>query len=118
MIYVAECSNMPHMMKSVRISQALYTSADREAEVMHRSTAGQLEFWASIGRKAEALLDAQTFQALLQTSLVEDAQASSLSNNQKIADLISKGELSIDSLRFFNQELVKESVADFSGADF
>ncbi|EUJ10305.1 Protein of unknown function (DUF3423) [Methylophilaceae bacterium 11] len=109
---------MPHMMKSVRISESLYHAADKEAEVMHRSTAGQLEYWASLGRKAELLLDAATLQALLQVSLVENAQASSQKNNQKMAELMSHGLLSSDSLRFFNQALVKDSVAEFSGADF
>lgn len=118
LIYVVNFSNMLHMMKSVRISQALYASADKEAEVMLRSMAGPLEFWENVGRKAEALLDRQTFQAFLQVTLVEDAQANSLSNNQKIVDLISKGELSKDSVKFFNQALVKDSVADFSRADF
>lgn len=118
MLCVAKCGNMPHMMKSVRISEQLYTSADKEAAVMHRSTAAQLEFWASIGRKAEALLDVNTLQALLHATMVDEAQASSLKNNQKLADLIRKGQLSKESVRFFSKEMVKNSVVDFTGADF
>lgn len=105
-------------MKSVRISEQLYTSADKEADVMHRSTAAQLEFWASIGRKAEALLDANTLQTLLYATVVDDAQASSQNNNQKMANLIAEGQASKESIRFFSKELVKNSVVDFSGADF
>ena len=109
---------MPHMMKSVRISEQLYASADKEAAVMHRSTAAQLEFWASIGRKAEALLDANTLQTLLRATMVDDAQSSSQSNNQKIADLIAAREISNESVRFFSKESVKNSVVDFTGTDF
>lgn len=109
---------MPQMMKSVRISEQLYASADKEAVVMHRSTASQLEFWASIGRKAEALLEVNTLQALLHATLVDDAQASSQKNNQKLADLISEGQISTESVRFFNKEMIKNSVVDFTGNDF
>lgn len=85
---------------------------------MHRSTAAQLEFWASIGRKAEALLDANTLQTLLRATMVDDAQASSQNSNQQLAGLIATGAIGKESVRFFSKALVKGSVVDFSGADF
>lgn len=37
---------------SVRISQRLYEQAKQDATVEHRSIAGQIEFWAQVGRAA------------------------------------------------------------------
>ena len=37
---------------SIRIDQALYDQARGEAVVEHRTIAGQIEYWAKIGRAA------------------------------------------------------------------
>lgn len=37
---------------SIRINQALYEQAKQDAAVEHRSIAGQIEFWARVGRAA------------------------------------------------------------------
>lgn len=37
---------------SIRINQALYEQAKADASVEHRSIAGQIEFWARVGRAA------------------------------------------------------------------
>jgi len=105
-------------MKAIRVSDNLYHLADKEATVMHRSTAGQLEFWATIGRKAEMLLDPALLQAILKATVVDDAQDISLKNNQKLASFISEEKISAKSLRFLDASLVKQSVADFTGSDF
>ena len=37
---------------SIRIDQGLYEQAKQDAVVEHRSIAGQIEFWARVGRAA------------------------------------------------------------------
>lgn len=37
---------------SIRIDQGLYEQAKQDAAVEHRSIAGQIEFWARVGRAA------------------------------------------------------------------
>lgn len=37
---------------SIRIDQELYNQARREAQSEHRTIAGQIEYWAKIGRSA------------------------------------------------------------------
>ena len=37
---------------SIRIAQQLYEQAKQDAVVEHRSIAGQIEFWARVGRTA------------------------------------------------------------------
>ena len=39
--------------KAVRISAEMYNSAQMTAEGLNRSTSGQLEYWARLGRAAE-----------------------------------------------------------------
>lgn len=118
LICVAKCGILQHIMKAIRVSESLYQLADQEASVMHRSTAGQLEFWASIGRKAEKLLDPSVVQALLHAQLADDAGSSSQKNNQKLASLIQQSQAAPESVRFLDASLVKQSLADFSGSDF
>ena len=36
----------------VRIDDQLYKQAKREAQIEHRTIAGQIEYWASVGRAA------------------------------------------------------------------
>ena len=37
---------------SIRIGQDLYQQAKQDAQIEHRTIAGQIEFWASVGRAA------------------------------------------------------------------
>ena len=37
---------------SIRIDQALYEQAKTDAAIEHRAIAGQIEFWARVGRTA------------------------------------------------------------------
>jgi hypothetical protein len=37
---------------SIRINQELYEQARQDAAIEHRSIAGQIEFWARVGRAA------------------------------------------------------------------
>lgn len=37
---------------SIRIDQQLYDQARREAQIEHRTIAGQVEYWAKVGRAA------------------------------------------------------------------
>jgi hypothetical protein len=37
---------------TIRIDQALYAQAKTDAAIEHRSIAGQIEFWARVGRAA------------------------------------------------------------------
>jgi len=40
------------MSTSIRIDQTLYNQAKAEAATEHRTIAGQIEFWAKVGRAA------------------------------------------------------------------
>ena len=40
------------MTMPVRIDEVLYTAAKNEAQAEHRTIAGQIEFWAKVGRAA------------------------------------------------------------------
>jgi hypothetical protein len=44
---------VPHMAKSIRISDGLYKSADAACGSAHRSLAQQIEYWAALGRAIE-----------------------------------------------------------------
>jgi hypothetical protein len=41
------------MSHAVRVSKDLFSKAQIRAEALHRSVAGQIEFWSKIGRIAE-----------------------------------------------------------------
>src|SRR6185437_14350686 len=47
------CGMLPHMAKSIRISDPLYDEAEAIAQKMHRSLAQQIEHWAALGRALE-----------------------------------------------------------------
>lgn len=51
--YAAACGKMPHMAKSISISDRLYAACRDEAAIMNRSIAQQLEHWAMLGRASE-----------------------------------------------------------------
>ena len=42
------------MAKSIRVSDTLFAQAGREARLMHRSIAAQIEHWADLGRALES----------------------------------------------------------------
>jgi hypothetical protein len=42
------------MPKSIRVSDTMFTQAEREARLMHRSIAAQIEHWADLGRALES----------------------------------------------------------------
>ena len=55
---------------SVKLTAALVTAAKESAQTFRRSTAGQIEYWAALGRKMESsgLTILQAEQALQQVS--------------------------------------------------
>jgi hypothetical protein len=54
------------MPQPVKLSDALVLEARLAAETRQRSIAGQVEYWASLGRSMEDLLDGATQRRLLQ----------------------------------------------------
>lgn len=48
------CRIVPHMAKSIRISDSLYTDAEVIAQKLHRSLAQQVEHWAALGRALDS----------------------------------------------------------------
>ena len=52
------------MSQSVKISDELILDARRTAEIAERSIAGQIEFWAQLGRAIEPLLEGSRALAL------------------------------------------------------
>jgi hypothetical protein len=50
------------MAQSIRISDDLYALARREAKLMHRSVAQQIEHWAALGQAMEARGDFATIR--------------------------------------------------------
>jgi hypothetical protein len=55
------------MSQPVKLSDALVLDARIAAEAQERSIAGQVEFWAKLGRSVELLLDGQQVLALCRT---------------------------------------------------
>ena len=56
------------MSQPVKLSDALVLDARVAAEAQERSIAGQVEYWAKLGRSVEILLDGGTVQRLRQTA--------------------------------------------------
>jgi len=52
------------MPQPVKLSDALVLEARLAAEIQERSIAGQVEYWAKVGRSVERLLDARQVTAL------------------------------------------------------
>jgi hypothetical protein len=55
------------MSQPVKLSDALVLDARLAAEVQERSIAGQVEFWAKLGRSIELMLDGQQMMTLCRT---------------------------------------------------
>ncbi len=64
---------------SVKLPAALVSAAKESAQTFRRSTAGQIEYWAALGRKMEAsgLTILQAEQALQQDAAGNDVSAGS-----------------------------------------
>ncbi|RYD69319.1 MAG: hypothetical protein EOP84_28685, partial [Verrucomicrobiaceae bacterium] len=58
------------MSQPVKLSDSLVLDARLTAEVAQRSIAGQIEFWASLGRAVESLLRGREVLALRKTNAV------------------------------------------------
>jgi hypothetical protein len=56
------------MSQPVKLSDALVLDARLAAQTQERSIAGQVEFWAKLGRSVELLLDGGTVKRLHQTA--------------------------------------------------
>ena len=80
------------MSQPVKLSDALVLDARLSAQITERSIAGQIEFWASLGRAIEPLLRAREAMALrkagarkpLSTALDE---VDSPTGRQRVADI-------------------------------
>jgi hypothetical protein len=57
------------MPKSIRVSDTMFAQAEREARLMHRSIAAQVEHWADLGRALESAgLTVDAVRSALQTA--------------------------------------------------
>ncbi len=56
------------MSQPVRLSDALVLDARLAGEAMHRSIAGQVEFWARLGRSVESILEGERVLALAKSA--------------------------------------------------
>lgn len=59
------------MSQPVKLSDALVLDARLAGEVMERSIAGQVEFWARLGRSVERLLDGERVLQLSKSATVQ-----------------------------------------------
>jgi hypothetical protein len=59
------------MSQPVKLSDALVLAARLAGEVQERSIAGQVEFWAKLGRSVESLLDGRAVMALRRSAEVQ-----------------------------------------------
>jgi hypothetical protein len=60
-----------HMSQPVKLSDELVLAARIDGETQQRSIAGQVEFWAKLGRSVELLLDGSRVVALIKSGRVE-----------------------------------------------
>jgi ParD-like antitoxin of type II bacterial toxin-antitoxin system len=69
--------------QSVKLPAALVSAAKESAQTFRRSTAGQIEYWAALGRKMEAsgLTILQAEQALQQDVVGNEANANAGSDS-------------------------------------
>ena len=74
---------------SVKLPAALVSAAKESAQTFRRSTAGQIEYWAALGRKMEAsgLTILQAEQALQQDTAGNETHAGSDSLEAHIAKM-------------------------------
>jgi hypothetical protein len=77
---------------SVKLPAALVSAAKESAQTFRRSTAGQIEYWAALGRKMEAsgLTILQAEQALQQDTVGNVAQSESHAGSDSLEAHIAK----------------------------
>src|SRR5260370_31570607 len=95
MALVALCYHGP-MSQPVKLSDAVVLDARLAGEAVERSIAGQVEFWARLGRSVELLLGGQQVLALCRrggarplSMCVEPVD--SAEGRQRVADLLESG---------------------------
>ena len=71
------------MSQPVKLSDALVLDARLAGEVMERSIAGQVEFWARLGRSVERLLDGERVLQLSKSATVQPLSTCLRSVNSK-----------------------------------
>jgi hypothetical protein len=81
------------MSQPVKLSDALVLDARLTAEVAQRSIAGQIEFWAGLGRAVESLLRGREVLALRKTDAARPLSecletADSPAGRQRVADYL------------------------------
>lgn len=63
------------MGQPVKVSDELLLDARLAADALERSIAGQIEFWARLGRVVESVLEGSTVQALCRSGAVQPLSA-------------------------------------------
>lgn len=81
------------MSQPVKLSDALVLDARLTGKNLERSIAGQIEFWASLGRSVEFMLQTPQLLALRKAGAVRDLSAcidevDTPQGNQKVADFL------------------------------
>ena len=84
------------MSQPVKLSESLVLDARLAGDAVERSIAGQVEFWARLGRSVELLLDGQHVLALCRNAAARPLSAclqsvDSPEGRQRVADLLESG---------------------------
>jgi len=84
------------MSQPVKLSESLVLDARLAGDAIERSIAGQVEFWARLGRSVELLLDGQHVLALCRNAGARPLSAclesvDSPEGRQRVADLLESG---------------------------
>jgi hypothetical protein len=84
------------MSQPVKLSESLVLEARLAGDAVERSIAGQVEFWARLGRSVELLLDGQHVLALCRNAGARPLSAclesvDSPEGRQRVADLLESG---------------------------
>ena len=84
------------MSQPVKLSDALVLDARLAGEAVERSIAGQVEFWARLGRSVELLLEGRQVLALCRNSTARPlseclGSVDSPEGRQRVADLLESG---------------------------
>jgi hypothetical protein len=84
------------MSQPVKLSESLVIEARLAGDAVERSIAGQVEFWARLGRSVELLLDGQHVLALCRNAGARPLSAclesvDSPEGRQRVADLLESG---------------------------
>jgi hypothetical protein len=84
------------MGQPVKLSDALVLDARVAAEAVERSIAGQVEFWARLGRSVESMLEGRQVLALCRAAAAQPLSdclesVDSPEGRQRVADLLRSG---------------------------